>query len=136
MMYVRLAAVAVFLGVVALVFYYRAEAVEAEAAHAAIKLDLATATAANKAYKDANDKLEKRIGSNDRIVASLADTVSQIRSEHMEAVKEIANLKDTDDATKEFLIRRTPDALRVMLDKRQAVRGVAAGRTEAGQGAR
>jgi hypothetical protein len=127
MTYLRLAIVAAFLGVCALAFWYRGNAIDAEAAAEMTRRDLSTAVVANEAFKDQVADLEAHRKRNDEITLGLAEKLAEIRTGYVQAVKDVADLRGNDNAVADYLNLDVPPALTGVLDRR------APGRSAAGQ---
>lgn len=125
MTYLRLALVAAFLGVCALAFWYRGNAINAEAAAEMTRRDLSTAIVANEAYKDQVADLEAQRKRNDEITLGLAEKLAEIRTGYVQAVKDVADLRGDDDAVAGYLDVDVPPALTRVLDRKGANRSAA-----------
>lgn len=116
MMYLRLAALAAFLGVAALALWFRGNAISAEAESRAARAQLTAAIEANRMMKDALDRATELRKQTDAI---LADIHVELRSIHEAADEEnaaIDRLENDNEAVRNYLNTPIPDDLRRLLN--------------------
>lgn len=117
MAYVRLAVLVVMLALAAVAFWYRGEAISAEAAAARAKADLAGAVAANAAQQETIGRLRADAARNDRILSQMADDIAGINSATSETSQQIGELKDANEDVRAYLAGRVPADLDRLLNR-------------------
>ncbi|BCH20162.1 hypothetical protein [Mesorhizobium sp. L-2-11] len=117
MMYLRIAALAVFLAVAALALWYRGEAISAEADRDRAIADLNTAVDANKAQEETIGRLRASAAANDRIIAKIAADVATISTNTTETNQAIGDLKDANEDVRAYLSTVVPADLKRVLDR-------------------
>jgi LysB family phage lysis regulatory protein len=103
------------LGGVAL--WYRSEASDARAEARQAKADLHTAEAANVAQQETIGRLRASAEANDRIVAKMADDLSGINAAVAKTNQQIGDLKDANEAVRDYLARAVPADLDRLLNR-------------------
>lgn len=117
MMYLRLGALAAFLALAALAFWYRGNAIDAEADAARARADLATAVAVNKANEETIGRMRADDAVKDALLAKFADDVAKIGADVAEATADIGELKDANEDIRAYLGGVVPDALELRLNR-------------------
>lgn len=116
MIYLRIAALAVFLAVVALALWYRGNAIAAEAEAARVQASLDLALDANKVSVDTIDRMQKQDAANDKIAADLALKLAATNTALIETTTARADLKGKDENVRSYLDAPVPDSLRRLYD--------------------
>ena len=92
-------------------------AISAEATAARAKADLATAEVANAAQQETIGRLRASAEANDRIVAKMADDLAGINAAVADTNQQIGDLKDANEAVRDYLARAVPADLDRLLNR-------------------
>ncbi|TIN84369.1 hypothetical protein [Mesorhizobium sp.] len=121
MSYFKLAVAAVLaiviLGLASGLFYYRGNAISAEAEARQMRADRDTAIAVNKAQDEAIGRLKAAKEKSDLLAADLAEQVKISSQALVDAAAERRTLENENEDIRKFLALRIPDALRLRDDK-------------------
>lgn len=107
----------VFLGLAAGLFYYRGNAISAQAEARQARTDRDTAVAVNKRQDEAIGRLKAAKEKSDQLAADLAEQVKASSQALVDAAAERRKLENENDDIRKFLALRIPDALRMRDDK-------------------
>jgi LysB family phage lysis regulatory protein len=106
-----------FLGVGGIALWYRSEASDARADARQAKADLVTAKAANAAQDQTIGRLRASAEANNRIVAKMADDLAGINAAVADTNQQIGDLKDANEAVRDYLARAVPADLDRLLNR-------------------
>lgn len=115
--YLRIGALVAFLAVVAMMLFYRGQAIQADAERDKAVANLSTAIAANKAQEETIGRLRADAVRNDRIVAKLADDIATVNQALSETNESISTLRDANEDVRTYLGLAVPADLRRLLDR-------------------
>ncbi|MDG4903226.1 hypothetical protein P9279_22200 [Mesorhizobium sp. WSM4962] len=107
----------VMLGLVAGLFYYRGNAISAEAEARQARADRDTAIAVNKANEETIGRLKAAKEKSDQLAAGLAEQIKTSNQSLVDAAAERRKLENENDDIRKFLALRIPDALRLRNDQ-------------------
>jgi LysB family phage lysis regulatory protein len=116
-LYLALAVLIAFLCVGGVALWYRSEASDARAEARQAKANLATAEAANAAQQETIGRLRASAEANDRIVAKMADDLAGINAAVTDTNQQIGDLKDANEAVRDYLARAVPADLDRLLNR-------------------
>lgn len=105
------------LGLAAGLFYYRGNAISAEADAHRARADRDTAIAVNKANEETIGRLKAAKEKSDQLVAELAEQIKTSNQSLIDAADERRKLENENDDIRKFLALRIPDALRLRNDQ-------------------
>ncbi|RWQ35864.1 MAG: hypothetical protein EOS20_17490 [Mesorhizobium sp.] len=117
MMYLRIAALAVFLAVVALALWYRGNAIKAEAETRQAKADLATAIGVNDANDETIGRMKATAEAKDKLLAEIAGQIATINGAIAENTAAVEGLKDANEDVRAYLAGAIPPNLGLQLNK-------------------
>lgn len=101
-----------------LIYYYRAEMLEAEVARITAEADKVRAVDANVAAQKTIDALRAQQIRNDKLLAELAQDISAIREGADETNEALDRLEKNSEDVKAFLAGAVPTELRQLLNQR------------------
>ncbi|RWN11744.1 hypothetical protein [Mesorhizobium sp.] len=107
----------VILGLAAGLFYYRGNAISAEAEAARARADRDTAIAVNKANEETIGRLKAAKEKSDQLAAALAEQIKTSNQSLVDAAAERRKLENENNDIRKFLALRIPDALRLRNDQ-------------------
>jgi uncharacterized protein HemX len=105
------------LGLTAGLFYYRGNAISAEADARQARADRDTAVAVNKADQETIGRLKAAKEKSDQLAAELAEQIMTSNQSLVEAAAERRKLENENEDIRKFLALRIPDALRLPNDQ-------------------
>jgi LysB family phage lysis regulatory protein len=115
-LYLALGLAAAFLGLAALAFWYRGEAISASAEAASARKQLATATEANRQANAAIDALQEQARMDSRLTASLVEEMRKVSDGLAEQSAKLTDLEKTNAALADYLNAPVPADLRKLYD--------------------
>ena len=109
-------AVAAFMGLAALAFWYRGNALAATAERDKAIAELHTAIDAKRAQEETIGRLRAEQARVDEILAGVSDQIADINGKLTESNAALAELKDQDETVRDYLSAPIPEPLRRLYD--------------------
>ncbi|TGT76155.1 MULTISPECIES: hypothetical protein [unclassified Mesorhizobium] len=116
-LYAMLGAVIVFLAMGATIFWYRGEAISAQAAERQAKADLATAKGVNDANQETIGRMKALADAKDKLLADIAGQIADINANVAENTAAVQGLKDANEDVRAYLAGAVPPDLSLQLNK-------------------
>lgn len=117
MMYARLAAVVIFLAVVAAALWYRGQAISAEAARQATEVRLQDAYRANERQRQTIERITEARQRDDAILLELSENIAKLNEATAQTSAALSELERTNEDVREYMGLAIPSDLRGVLNR-------------------